>query len=307
VAPRRGGPPRRGGGGTPPRPPGAALPPPPGPRGGGLRGPPTTVGVLAYTAFPPWLVFLLAYFLTDPLWRVRSAAGLPADSLHLWRDSVWEQQTVIWYVTVSLGVALLAAMAIRTVLRRAGVWRGATLLSLPLPFLAAVASWYLGGFGPEAVDMLFRSSIQAHVGRGSAFLLLLAFFVLAFGEIAFVIRTSVAAEQREQYVATARAKGLSEAAVRERHVAPNATLPALSRFFVSVPYILTGLIIIEREFQMEGLSSTFFLAVEDVDVPLMLGTLVVIGILVLGLRLVLEVTHAAMDPRIRITSQVEET
>jgi ABC-type dipeptide/oligopeptide/nickel transport system permease component len=269
-----------------------------------LAGATTTVGMLAYTAFPPWLVFILAYFLTEPLWRIRSAAGLPADSLHLWRDSVWEAETVLWYVTVSLGAALLVAMLIRFALRRAGIWRGATLLSLPLPFLAAGVSWYMGGFGPEAVDLLFRSAIQAHLGRGSALILFLAFFLLAFGEITFVVRTSVAAEMSEQYVTTARAKGLREAAVRERHVAPNATLPALSRFFVSVPYILTGLIIIEREFAMAGLSTTFFRAIENVDVPLILGTLVVIGLLVLGLRLVLEVAHAAMDPRIRIPTRV---
>lgn len=270
-----------------------------------LAGATTTASVLAYTAFPPWLVFLLAYFLTDPLWRVRSAVGLPADSLHVWRDSVWESGTVMWRISVSLLIALVAAMAIRQLLRWMGVWRWATALSLPLPFAVAVASWYQLGFGTEAVDLLFRSSLTAAVGRGSVLLVFLAFIILAFGEIAFVVRTSVATERAEQYVQTARAKGLSEVQVRERHVAPNAVLPAMSRFFVSVPYLLTGLIIIEREFAFAGLSTTFFAAVENVDVPMIMGTLVVLGVLILLLRLGLEVLHAAIDPRIRIPTEAE--
>jgi ABC-type dipeptide/oligopeptide/nickel transport system permease component len=268
-----------------------------------LAGSTTTVGVLAYTAFPPWLVFVLVYFMTDPLWRARGVIGLPADSLHIWRDSPWDVDTVMWQVSATLAIALVLAMAIRAALRRMGVWRWATALSLPLPFVVAVASWYQLGFGTEAVDLLFRSSMEVAVGRGSLLLVFLAFIVLAFGEIAFVVRTSVDAERTEQYVTTARAKGLSEVQVRERHVTPNAVLPAMSRFFVSVPYVLTGLIIIEREFAFAGLSTTFFTAVEEVDVPLILGTLVVLGVLVLVLRLGLEVAHAAIDPRIRIPTE----
>jgi ABC-type dipeptide/oligopeptide/nickel transport system permease component len=264
----------------------------------------TTAAVLAYSAFPPWLVFILLYFLTEPLWRARAAVGLPADSLHVWRASPWEQETVLWRVTVSLAVALVVALLLRWALRRLGLWRGVTMLALPGPFVAAVAAWYGLGFGDEATDLLFRGSLDAPVGRGSVLVLFLAFMLLAFGEIAFVTRTAVSSERPEHYVATARAKGLSEAAVREIHVAPNAMLPALSRFFVSLPYIITGLVIIEREFALAGLSSTLFAAVEVVDVPLILGVLVVVGLLILGLRLSLEVVHAVVDPRLRIPSRV---
>lgn len=259
----------------------------------------TTIGVLAYTAFPPWLVFLLAYFLTEPLRRMRSLTGLPADSLHVWQESSWEQSTILWRVLITLALALAVAVAIRGILRRLGFLRATTLMALVVPMAAAVVSWYRQGFGQEAVDLMFRSSVAAPVGRGSILLVFAAFVLLAFGEIAFVVRTSIAAERSEQYVTTGRAKGLSELEIRERHVTPNALLPALSRFFVSIPYIFTGLIIIEREFALQGLSSVLFSAVENVDVPVIVGTLVIIGALVLAIRLVLEVVHAAVDPRIR--------
>jgi peptide/nickel transport system permease protein len=77
-------------------------------------------------------------------------------------------------------------------------------------------------------------------------------------------------------------------------------LPALSRFITSVPYLITGLIIIERELKLRGVASLFFTAIEDGDIPVILGILVVVGIIGLVLRIGLDVAQAVMDPRIRI-------
>lgn len=277
----------------------------------------TTAGVLAYTAFPPWLVFVLVYVLTEPLHSARDLTGLPIDSLHVWNDSRWQPNEVMVRMALGLLLALLLALAARTALRRLGFRRWSTLLSLPLPLGAVVASWYYLGYGDEAVDLLFRGSPAAWVGRGSPALMLLAFVVLAFGEIAFVTRTSMAAEAPEQYVTIARAKGLAEHDVREKHVAPNALLPTLSRFFVAIPYVLTGLVILEHEFavrtptaggvvehfSIQGVSSVLFTAVTQLDVPVILGTLVVLGVILLVARLGLEVLHAQLDPRIRVRGE----
>lgn len=277
----------------------------------------TSAGVLAYTAFPPWLVFLLVYFLTKPLQAARGLTSLPIDSLRVWRDSPWDPNAVMMRMAVGLLVALVAAVAVRSVLRRLGFRRWSTLVSLPLPLMAVVTSWYYLGYGNEAVDLLFRGSPAAWVGRGSPVLMLLAFVLLAFGEIAFVTRTSMAAERPEQYVTIARAKGLAEHDVREKHVAPNALLPTLSRFFVAIPYVLTGLVIVEHEFavrspggasvnvefSLQGVSSVLFRAVAQLDVPVILGTLVVLGVLLLLARLALEVVHARLDPRIRVRGE----
>lgn len=277
----------------------------------------TTLGVLAYTAFPPWLVFLLVYFLTDPLQRVRRQTGLPVNSLDVWRDSPWDPDTVMVRMAVGLLLALVVALITRRVLHRLGYRRWTTLLSLPLPLIAVVLSWYRLGYGDEALELVFRGSPEAWIGRGSPVVMLLAFVLLAFGEISFITRTSVSAEHPEQYVMTARAKGLAESDVRDRHVAPNALLPALSRFFVGIPYVLTGLVIIEHEFairtptsvgvitefDVRGLSTVLFEAVADLDVPVILGALVTVGLVVLVLRLALEVLHARLDPRIRVQGQ----
>jgi ABC-type dipeptide/oligopeptide/nickel transport system permease component len=262
----------------------------------------TTVGVLAYTAFPPWLAFLLVYWLTDPLFAARRAVGLPVDSARMWTLSAWQPQPVLNRMSATLLLALLAGLLIRRTLRKRGWWRTAAVVALPVPIAVAVTSWSWMGFGAEAVDLLFRTAIDAHIGRGSLLLVLLAFVVLAFGEVSFVTRTTVDAERDQPYVTTARAKGLDQTTIREHHVNPNTTMPALTRLFTSVPYLLTALIIIEHEFAMTGISTVLFGAVEAIDTPVIIGTLVTIGAVVLLLRLALETAHAWIDPRIRFTT-----
>ncbi|MGH8937504.1 MAG: ABC transporter permease [Acidimicrobiia bacterium] len=268
-----------------------------------VKGSTTTLGVLAYTAFPPWLVFLLVYFLTQPLYDTRLAIGLPSDSLEVWRDNPLAREKVLLATAVSLLVALVGAVVLRSYAFRRGR-RGLAGLAVPLMLALAVGSWHLLGFGTEALDLMFRGAEGVNVGQGSPLLAILAFVLLAFGEVMFIIRTGIAGEVPEDYVFTARAKGVPERAVRDRHVARNALLPALSRFVTGLPYVLTGLIIIERELQLGGLSSVLFRALEVVDVPLITGTLVVIGVIALGFRLVLEFVQAALDPRIRYSGEV---
>jgi peptide/nickel transport system permease protein len=122
----------------------------------------------------------------------------------------------------------------------------------------------------------------------------------------------------EDYVMVARAKGLSERQVRDRHAARAALLPVLSRFTVAIPYFLTGLVILEVVFggsqevgglaitgtlmrfsAPAGLGTLLFDALADQDTILLVGALLVVGVLTLLLRIVLDVAHAALDPRIR--------
>jgi peptide/nickel transport system permease protein len=120
----------------------------------------------------------------------------------------------------------------------------------------------------------------------------------------------------EDYVMAARARGLPERRVRDVHAARPALLPVLSRFTVSIPYFLTGLVILEAVFAgvgagsgflgvleqihgQPGLGTLIFNAVRTQNTPVIVGSLVVVGVLTLLLRIVLDVTHAALDPRIR--------
>ena len=81
---------------------------------------------------------------------------------------------------------------------------------------------------------------------GTLTLLLVGVVLLTFGDVMLVTRAAMDDSMLEDYVMVARAKGLPEKEVRDRHAARTALLPVLSRFAVSVPYFLTGLIILEE-------------------------------------------------------------
>lgn len=260
----------------------------------------TAASVLLATAFPPFLAFLLVRISTPSLRAARTALDFDGGAASLWEGRAVTEGHVIRLAGVGLLLALVTAVIVRGWARRRG-WRLAAALALPAA-LGGLAAGLAGvRVGRQAVEVLFfRSSRFFPIGYGSPVVLLVALVLLAFGEVMFVARTGMAAEMEEDYVATARAKGIPERLIRDRHVARNAVLPVLSRAFTGIPYVLSGLIILETGFDVSGVSGLFFTAVQMVDTPLILGILVVLGLIVLGARLILDVVHVALDPRIRL-------
>lgn len=262
------------------------------------------VGVLSATIFPPFLVFLLVRWFRQPLLDAREAMGLPADSLDLWRASVIGEPGALtpgdvrWLVALGLAAALVAGLTLRSHGRRhqLSLVEG---FALPLMFVAVGVGLWLSGLGAHAIDLLYRVEIAATTGRGSPALALLGVALISFGQVMLLMRAGMDAERSEDYVLTGRAKGLTERAVRDRHVARNAMAPVLAGSFLTFPTVLAGMIIVEYELEMSGLSSVLFYAIEFQDIPVIMGVVVVLGLMGVGFRLVTDVTIAALDPRQR--------
>jgi peptide/nickel transport system permease protein len=267
-------------------------------RRGAVGGVAATVGVLTSAMFPPFLVYLLVRGFGQPLYEARQALGLPLDSTSLWAGRYFSEPDILLFVALAVLVAVALAVLVRGYARR---WGLPVISAISLPVLLGVVVFAIArsGYGVYALDLMFRAGRTAAVGRGSLILALLAFVLISFGEAMFVMRVGVAGEKGEDYVLTARAKGLSSRVVRDHHVARNATAPALAATLAAVPYVLAGMIIIENELQIGGLSRVFFGAVEDADIPLVLGVLIVLGLMGVGLRLLVDVLIAALDPRVR--------
>lgn len=278
----------------------------------------TTLGVLLYTAFPPLVIFLMVRYGSGILSSLRRWMEIPIDSDRLWQPYIEQgffRHDMLRIVGLGLFVSVVIAIGLRAWAKRRG-WRLAAALAIPGAFLGVGLGVWAAGWGVLAVDaavLRARGSVftplqidrgtEAVVflgeAQGSPLVTALAFLILAFGEVMFVMRTGMAEEIREDYVLTARAKGMPEHQVRDRHIARNAIMPTVSRFFMGVPWMLTGLIIIEWELAVAGLSTVFFNAVRTVNTPLMVQTLVVMGIIALVIWLVLDVVHAVLDPRVR--------
>lgn len=104
---------------------------------------------------------------------------------------------------------------------------------------------------------------------------------------------------RQDYILTARAKGLSEGAVIWRHALRNALLPVITLLGLSVPGLIGGSVIIESIFALPGLGQLFYAAVMARDYTMIMGNLVLGAVLTLAGNLVADICYGLADPRIR--------
>jgi peptide/nickel transport system permease protein len=112
-------------------------------------------------------------------------------------------------------------------------------------------------------------------------------------------RSSMLETLREDYILTARAKGLTDADVRDRHAARNALLPVVTSLVLALAFVISGGIITESVFSWPGLGSQLLGATLSEDIPLATGTLGIIAVLALIGHLVADVMYMYLDPRIR--------
>lgn len=132
--------------------------------------------------------------------------------------------------------------------------------------------------------------------------LILPVSVLTFYQIAPVVRyvrSSMLEVIREDYVRTARAKGISERGVIYKHALRNALIPIVTIFGLSIPFIFNGAFITETIFAWPGMGRLAVGAVFQRDYPILMGTTLITAILVLLGNLIADILYAVVDPRIR--------
>lgn len=132
--------------------------------------------------------------------------------------------------------------------------------------------------------------------------LLLPVFISTFGGLAGFsryMRSNMLEVIRQDYILTARAKGLSEQSVIFRHALRNALLPLITILGLSVPGLIGGSVIFETIFAIPGMGKLFYDGVMMRDYPLIMGVLVMGAILTLVGNLLADLCYAFADPRIR--------
>ena len=102
----------------------------------------------------------------------------------------------------------------------------------------------------------------------------------------------------EDYVKTARSKGISEWQVTIRHTLRNALIPIITQLGLSVPYLVGGAVVTEQIFGWPGIGSLMVNAVNTFDYNLIMGITVMISVVVLLTNILLDLIYAALDPRI---------
>ena len=132
--------------------------------------------------------------------------------------------------------------------------------------------------------------------------LILPISVATFGSLAGLsryMRSTMLEVVRQDYITTARAKGLSERTVIWRHALRNALLPVITLLGFSVPALIGGSVIFETIYAIPGMGQLFYMGVMARDYPLVMGILVIGACLTLVGNLLADVGYALADPRIR--------
>lgn len=118
--------------------------------------------------------------------------------------------------------------------------------------------------------------------------------------ISIIMRNSLIDVLTEDYVVTARAKGLSDRAILKKHAMPNARLPMVTVIALNVGFVFGGAIQVEQVFSYSGLGLLTITAVEDGDYPLLQGLFLLITLSVVIANLVSDFVYAWLDPRVRL-------
>jgi peptide/nickel transport system permease protein len=139
-------------------------------------------------------------------------------------------------------------------------------------------------------------------GRDQATSVILPAVALGFasmGQLVRLTRSAVLEIRSEDYIRTARSKGISKLKIAARHVFRNAALPLISVISIQYSYLLGGSIYIETIFSWPGLGNLLQQAVDARDFPLVLAIAFFISLFVIILTLLTDVAYALIDPRIR--------
>jgi peptide/nickel transport system permease protein len=247
-------------------------------RGGLLEYGVTLGGSFLYTVFTPWFALLLIWIFAFKLGLF--PVGKFLDPV-IWRDAPVDANHVFNRMLLTILAVSVLLLILYRLTRRPG-------LSLVGLMLAAGALWAVSGLGAYALDIAHHLMLPT-----------LSVNLVSFAGTMLLMRNSMLETIREDYILTARAKGISERAIRDRHAARNALLPVVTSLVLGLATVISGGIITETIFSWPGMGLTLLNAAQQKDIPLAMGALTFVGVLALFAHLVVDILYAFLDPRIR--------
>jgi peptide/nickel transport system permease protein len=227
--------------------------------------------------------------------------------------------TALWPTILLVGVSTLLATVVGTLMGIWGAWRrgspvdtsllGFGLITYAMPEFwlgmllilgfAVALDWFPTSFmnTPGLVDASVGTQLVDTMEH--LFLPALTLTLALIGEYALIMRSSVMEVMNEEYVTTARAKGLREALVLRRHIVPNALLPVVTLAALNLGFIVSGAITVETVFSWPGLGQLTFRAINGgPDYPLLQGLFLLFSFAVILANLLADLLLGLLDPRI---------
>ena len=229
------------------------------------------------------------------------------------RQSIWDEFIRRFPVTlelaaltiltsVSIGILVGIVSAVRQDTASDYVGRILAILALSVPYFGLAVLvvvlpaiyfkwtplWTYVAFTADPIENLKIMSIPA-----------LVFGVTRAGPIMRIMRSALLEVLRQDYIRTAWSKGLPERAIVLRHALKNALIPVVSLVGLQTPLYIGGSVIIEAIFRLPGVGLFFFEALTRLDYPVVQAVNLIVAAMVVGLNLVIDLSYAFLDPRIR--------
>ena len=137
------------------------------------------------------------------------------------------------------------------------------------------------------------------IGTGAHYILpVIALAIFPTSYIMRLIRSSMLDVMGQDYMRTARSKGLAQPAVLFKHALRNAVLPVITYLGPAIAYILTGSFVVERIFTIPGLGNEFISSIINRDYPMIMGTTLFLATLIIFMNVVVDILYKIVDPRI---------
>ena len=200
--------------------------------------------------------------------------AIPLGVLAAWKANSWIDRAVMVFATLGFSIPVF--------------WLGFILIfffAVKIPLFPAA-----GYVAPseDFISYLHRLALPS-----------LATGVIIMALITRMTRATVLETLREDYVRTARSKGLSEETVLIRHALRNAALPIITVIGLGVAALLSGLVVTESVFGIPGLGRLLLNAIVSRDYPIIQGTILIISVVYVIINLLVDISYAFFDPRVR--------
>lgn len=173
-------------------------------------------------------------------------------------------------------------------------------IGMPLIVIFAAGLGWFPTSGMQTVGGADRSLVDGLIDLGRHLALPLATVSLGLiGQYSILMRSAIIETRAEDYITTARAKGLPDGMILRGHAFPNALLPMVTLIAINLGYVIAGAITAEIVFSWPGLGTLTITALSARDYPVLQGIFLLVAVSVVVANLVADIVYGILDPRVR--------
>jgi peptide/nickel transport system permease protein len=273
-----------------------------------------------WVRFPLWLK---QFFIVEPQYWIDSALGtnfadgaqriISFQSRSPVFDTISERlPQTLWVVgmsyvvgvAIALPIGIISAYKQYSVFDQAGTFVSMIGFSVP-PFFSGVLVIVIFSVNLGWLPSIYDTTHQVVDWDTFKFQLqqmIMPVMVLALqttAQVSRYMRASMLDNLSQDYVRTARAKGMTESVVVMRHVLRNSMIPVVTVIALGIPSIFGGAIITEQVFKVNGLGQLLIIALQGSDIPMVMTITFLLAVLIVMMNLIADILYGVLDPRIR--------